>query len=260
MKIVIITQEDSFVIPRNIEKLINLDFVKIIRIVDIDSPQSLVNRKDLFIKGFGLYQSAKMGFRVISNKLINIIDSIFNYRLPLKPKGLKSVAQKHKIPYQQIRNPNEKRFIEQLALLAPDLIVSYSAPLIFKKELLTLPEKGCINLHCSHLPDYAGVMPSFWALYNKEKATGVSVHYMDSKIDNGKILGQKKVEIFPGETMFQLIEKTKNIGGDVMCEVLRDINSGTVIERDNEVDRNKYFSWPTIENFKDFRNRGGRLI
>ena len=83
---------------------------------------------------------------------------------------------------------------------------------------------------------------------------------MDSKIDNGKILGQKTVSISPNETMFTLIKKTKEIGGNVMCEVLSNIHNNTLEVIDNKVDHDKYYSWPTVENFKDFRKKGGRLI
>ena len=64
--------------------------------------------------------------------------------------------------------------------------------MIFKKELLKIPRYGCINLHCSILPKYAGLLPSFWTIYNKEEKIGSTVHYMDDKIDNGAILGQVK--------------------------------------------------------------------
>lgn len=260
MKVVVITQEDSFTVPKNIEKLIRINFVEISHIVNINSEQSLVNRKDLFIKGFGIFQSVKMGFSVIKDKIINLIDKAFSYKLPLAPKSLKSVAFKNNIPYLEISNPNETGFLDLLEKASPDLVVSYSAPLIFKKRLLEIPTLGCINLHCSKLPDYAGVMPSFWTLYNKEKITGTTVHYMDSKIDNGSILGQKVVNIDPNETMFTLIKKTKNIGGDLMVEVLNALHHNTLIPKENKVEEKKYYTWPTIENFRNFRKKGGKLI
>lgn len=260
MKIVIITQEDSFAVPKNIKKILGLDFANVVRVVNINSSQSLVNRKDLFIKGFGLWQSGTMGVSVIYNKILDVLDTLTGYKLPIMSRSLKSVSVKNNIHYQEIANPNDQTFLDELRALSPDLVVSYSAPLIFRKELLNIPKYGCINLHCSHLPNYAGVMPSFWTLYNKEKNTGVTVHYMDTKIDNGKILGQRVVPISPQETMFTLIKKTKEIGGNVMCEVLSNIHNNTLEIKDNKVDHDRYYTWPTVENFKDFRKKGGRLI
>lgn len=260
MKIIIITQEDSFAVPQNIEKIIKLDFVKIERIVNIDSSHSLVNQKKLFVDGFGFLQSAKMGVKVMANKVNDALDGITSYKTSLPSKSLLSVAKKNNIEYQTISNPNEEKFLAELEALKPDIIVSFSAPLVFKNKLLEIPTLGCINLHCSFLPNFAGVMPSFWTLYKKQKSTGVTVHYMDSKIDNGKILGQKEVAISPDETIFSLIKKTKEIGGEVMCEVLRTINCGKVVPKDNNPQNGSYFSWPKVADFKDFKNQGGRLI
>ena len=254
MKIVIITQEDSFAVPQNIEKIIKLNFVQIQKIVNIDSSHSLVNQKSLFINGFGFLQSAKMGVKVMVNKLNDFMDGATSY------KSLLAVAKKNNIEYQNITNPNHESFLAEIASLQPDIIVSFSAPLVFKKDLLAIPALGCINLHCSFLPNFAGIMPSFWTLYKKQKTTGVTVHYMDSKIDNGKILGQQEVAISPDETIFSLILKTKEIGGEVMCDVLRNIESGKLVPKENVAENGSYFSWPKIEDFKDFKNQGGRLI
>ncbi len=260
MKIIIITQEDSFSVPKNIEKLVKLDFAEVVSVVNIDTKSSLVNKKNLFIKGFGLMQTFKMGSVVIGHKFSNFINKLFRYKLNIQPRSLSAVAGKYKIPYLKISNPNDKSFLEKVTTLAPDIIISYSAPVVFKEELLNLPKNGCINLHCSYLPHYAGVMPSFWTLYHKEKTTGCSVHYMDSKIDNGKLLGQKIVEIKNNDSISDIIERTKETGGNLMCEVLETINNNTLIPKENDVSKGSYFTWPTIENFKDFRKNGGRLI
>lgn len=260
MKLIIITQEDSFTVPQNIEKILKLDFVEIQRIVNIDSSHSLVNQKKLFVDGFGFLQSAKMGVKVLANKLNDALDGLTTYKTSLPSKSLLSVAKKNNIAYQTISNPNEENFLAELEELKPDIIVSFSAPLVFKQKLLAIPALGCINLHCSYLPKFAGVMPSFWTLYKKQKTTGVTVHYMDSKIDNGKILGQKEVAIAQDETIFSLIKKTKEIGGEVMCGVLREINSGKLHAKENNPENGSYFSWPKVEDFKNFKNQGGRLI
>lgn len=260
MNLIIITQEDSFAVPQNIQKIINLDFVKIQRIVNIDSSYSVVNQKKLFIDGFGFLQSAKMGVKVMTNRIVDVVDGLTSYKTTLPSKSLRAVAKKNNIEYQVIINPNDENFLAELKTLKPDIIVSFSAPLVFKKALLAIPALGCINLHCSFLPSFAGVMPSFWTLYKKQKTTGVTVHYMDSKIDNGKILGQREVPIDHDETILSLILKTKGIGGEVMCDVLREIHSGKMIPRDNNAENGSYFSWPKVEDFQDFNNQGGRLI
>lgn len=260
MRIVVLTQEDSFSVPKNIEKIIKLDFVEVIAISNINTKSSLVNKKSLFINGFGLWQSFKMGLVVGSHKISDTVNKIFGYRLNFIPRSLIAVSEKYKIPFMETSNPNGKKFLEKMKEIKPDIIISYSAPVVFKGELLNVPQHSCINLHCSYLPNYAGVMPSFWTLYHNEKTTGCSVHYMDSKIDNGKILGQKLVKINSNDAMVDIIERTKEVGGELMCEVLININNGIMVPKDNDVTKGSYFTWPTVENFKDFRKKGGKLI
>ena len=128
-------------------------------------------------------------------------------------------------------------------------------PSIFKTELLSLPKKGCINLHCSLLPKYSGILPSFWTLYNDEKETGATVHYMDDEIDNGDILGQKSVKILKSDTMFDIIKRTKEIGGNLMVDVIYNIMTDNITLIKNKVDHEKYHSWPTDLDFKKFAKK-----
>ena len=172
-----------------------------------------------------------------------------------------AVAESHRIPYEVISDPNDSDFCDRIAVLHPDIIVSFSAPVVFKPQLLNIPRLGCINLHCSYLPQYAGLLPSFWVLFYQETETGATVHYMDDKIDNGGILGQVKVPIPPGSSMFDVIMCTKAAGGDLMRDILKKIISGAEIATTrNHADKSCYFSWPTLKQLKEFRTRKGRLV
>ncbi|RST27504.1 methionyl-tRNA formyltransferase [Chryseobacterium lacus] len=260
MKIIIITQEDSFAVPQNIVNVIQLGFTEVVEIVCIDSSHSLVNQKELFVKGFGFFQSAKMGMKLIINKMLDKADGFLSYQLLSNPRSVKNVAKKFKIPYLSLSDPNQEDFVNHITLLQPDVIVSYSAPVVFRKKLLSIPALGCINLHCSALPHFAGVMPSFWTLYKDQRTTGVTVHYMDDKIDNGKILGQKIVNIDDNETIFSLILKTKKEGGLLMLDVLKQMKEGTLKPMENYSKQGSYYSWPTVGDFKNYRKQSGKLI
>ena len=64
-----------------------------------------------------------------------------------------------------------------------------------------------INIHPSLLPKYKGLNTFKRTLKNKEKFSGCTVHYVNSKIDDGKIILQKKIEIRSNETEFSLKRK-----------------------------------------------------
>lgn len=255
MKIFIITQEDSFVIPKNIQLLADANFINIAGACIIKSKNSLSKRKSLFIRNFGILQVSKMGIILTVNKLLNIFDLLLSSKLLKNKKSVEAFCNYNNLPFFKEKNVNNKEFISKLKNLDLDLIVSFSAPSIFKMELLSLPKKGCINLHCSLLPKYSGVLPSFWTLYNDEKETGATVHYMDDEIDNGDILGQKSVKILKSDTMFDIIKRTKEIGGNLMVDVIHNIMTDNITLIKNKVDHEKYHSWPTDLDFKKFAKK-----
>ena len=142
----------------------------------------------------------------------------------------------------------------------PDLIISFSAPQILKNEILSTAKFGVINVHGSLLPDYRGCLPSFWYLYNQEKIGGATVHYMSAKIDDGDIIEQGRTDISDCKSMFQIMKKTKTLGGELMLQAIQDIQNGTAKRIPNETEKGRYFTWPTVEQAREFRKRGGRLI
>lgn len=259
IKVAVLTQEDSFAIPRNIKLLGQLESIELVAVVKIDSAGSLVNKKALFIKGFGITQVIKMGLVSMLYRLLNLIDAFFFFRVGLL-KSLNSAAVTCNAIFKTMTDPNDKINIDWLAEQDIDLVVSFSAPCVFKSELLKLPKFGCINLHCSLLPNYAGLLPSFWALYQNANSIGATVHKMDDKIDNGAILGQVKIPVPSNPSMFNVIIDTKQAGGLLMVSVISEILGGIVQERANHINSEDYFSWPTVDQIKEFRRNGGRLI
>ena len=263
MNTVIITQEDYYVIPDNIQKILKLKYINIKCITIINSKSSLINKKKYFLKGIGLLQSIKLGLILFQKKILNFLDISSNTVLFKKRYSLEGISIKNNIDFIKSNNPNDKYYISKIKKINPDLIISFSCPIIFKKELINIAKYGCINLHCSYLPKYSGLMPSFWVLYNKEKNTGVSIHLMDNKIDNGSILMRKKILIPSKSTVYSLIKLTKSIGGNLMCKVLSKINkngfSNLKLIDNNDSDRS-YFSWPKNKDFQIFKKEGGKFI
>lgn len=66
---------------------------------------------------------------------------------------------------------------------------------IIPEEIFSYPRFGMINIHYSLLYSYAGPTPVEWQIYNKEKYTGVSIHFITKEIDKGKIIFQEKIKM-----------------------------------------------------------------
>lgn len=258
LKVVIMTQNDIFFIPKNIKKVSRV--CDLVEIVEVDCKSSLENKISDYYKWFGVKQCVVMGLCVIKRKIQMICDRIMNYKIYGGTCSVYDISKAIKVSYRKINNSNSDSFINHIRDINPDLIVSFSAPQILKEELLTIPKYGIINVHGSLLPDYRGCLPSFWYLFNEEKYGGATVHYMSSKIDDGDIIVQDKIDISECKTMFSLISKTKSLGGDLMVNAIIKISNQDFVLSKNDTTKGSYYTWPTVKEAKIFAKKGYKLI
>lgn len=257
LKVIVITQNDTFFIPSNIIKAAMV--CDIVEVVDNKAKHSLDNKMSDMLKWFGFWQCAKMGVRTLWRKVQGVLDVCSGYTLYDGKCDIKHAAKKIGADFRIVSNLNAKDYVQHVREISPDLIISYSAPQIIKPELLGIPKYGIINVHGALLPNYRGCMPSFWYLYNEEKVGGATVHYMSADIDDGDICLQGSVDISDCNTMFQLMKKTKELGGELICESIRQIAAGTLKSRPNDTQNGSYYTWPTVEQAKEFRKKGKKL-
>lgn len=184
-------------------------------------------------------------------------------QLPASGKRFHSLPQlcrAFKIPHTDIGNPNQEEFRNQIAALAPDVVVSVACPYILKERILSLPPRGCINIHHAPLPRYKGMMPTFWQMYHGERQVGVTIHTMAARVDEGRALLQEQLPIVPGESLDALIRRTKRHGAHCMLKVLQQIAQGTHTAVATDDATSSYFTFPTAAEIREFRRRGYRAI
>lgn len=258
LRVVVMTQADRFFLPKNIDMA--TEVCELLEIVEVNCKSALENRLSDYYRWFGPWQCARMGAVTVAREGERVLDRLSGYRLFHGWCSVADVARKRGIYRQVITDSNDPAFVRHIRALSPDLIVSYSAPQIIKPELLSIPRYGVINVHGALLPDYRGCLPSFWYLYHGEKRGGATVHYMSAKIDDGDIIEQGSVDISDCDSMFELMKRTKRVGGELMVRAIEKIADGSAVTRKNETDRGSYFSFPTVEQAREFRRRGKRLI
>tara|TARA_B110000027_G_C15928192_1_gene215691 strand:+ start:95 stop:391 length:297 start_codon:yes stop_codon:yes gene_type:complete len=78
---------------------------------------------------------------------------------------------------------------------------------VLSKDFIKKFRGKIVNIHPSYLPKYKGLNTSVRALRNKEAFSGCTVHYVNSELDSGKIIMQKKVSIVKKETKASLDKK-----------------------------------------------------
>jgi len=258
LKVIVLTQQDGFFIPANIIKASKA--CNIAEVVNNEAKSSLDNKISDMVKWFGFLQCAKMGIRTYGRKAQDVVDRMTGLKVYGGCCSIESAAKKIGAVYRTVSDVNSKDYVAHVRKVAPDLIISYSAPQIIRPELLGIPRYGVLNVHGALLPDYRGCLPSFWYLYNDEKVGGATVHYMSTAIDDGDICVQKSVGISDCRTMFQLICRTKKAGGEAMVEAINRIADGTIERRKNDTENGSYFTWPTAEQAREFRKKGKKLV
>ena len=125
---------------------------------------------------------------------------------------------------EKVRNNNE--FIKEMQLLNPDFICVVAYGKILPKEILDIPQKGCINVHGSLLPKYRGAAPIQWAVLNGDKSTGVTTIYMDVGMDTGDMILKEEIQIGEDETTGELWQRMAKLGAKLLVDTLSQIENG----------------------------------
>lgn len=117
--------------------------------------------------------------------------------------------------------------VEEIKAFSPDFIITCAYGQIVPKSILEIPKYGCINVHASLLPKLRGGAPIHKAIINGFKKTGVTIMYMNEKMDEGDIISQEEVEITEEDTASTLHDKLKIIGSELLIKTLPSIINGT---------------------------------
>jgi methionyl-tRNA formyltransferase len=124
-------------------------------------------------------------------------------------------------------DPHDQGFINSLIKLKPSLFVLSSYGYILKRELLDVPDLGSLNIHPSLLPKYRGAAPIQRCIMAGEQKTGITVFFMDEKIDHGEMILQKAIDINPDDNYGSLRDRLALLGADMIVEAVRSIEHGT---------------------------------
>ncbi len=144
----------------------------------------------------------------------------------LTPPPVKIAAEALGIPVYQPEKVSAREHVEFFQTLSIDLVITAAFGQLLSKEFLAIPRLGCINVHASLLPKYRGGAPIHWSVINGETETGVTIMYMEEKLDAGDILSQKKVDIEFTDTTGIVYEKVTQAGAQLLIETLPDLVTG----------------------------------
>ena len=218
-RLLFITQDDPFYVRLFFEEFFkhykSLHEIAAVVIAHAMGKKSYAKLARQMYDFYGPVNFMKMGTKYALHKMLAHLPGAFRKNGGF---NLAQLCGNYEIPVICESKINSTEFLEKVKGMNIDLIISVAAPVIFKKDIIQLPKYGCINIHHAKLPKYRGMMPNFWQMYHDEKRVGMTVHEINPKIDDGRIILQREVDIDQGETLDALIKRTKRIGAHLMIE------------------------------------------
>jgi methionyl-tRNA formyltransferase len=250
MKICFITGDDVFYILHFFESFLPMaaksDKIEVagITLLPTFKKQSRYQTFKEIMSFYGPYHFVRVGFQFVYRKLTK--------------RTLAHLAAERNIPLLETQSINDAAYIQKIKSAEIDCLVSISASQIFKKELINSVPKGCINSHSSILPDNKGMMPVFWSMFHPDSEIGVTIHYINEKIDEGKIIAQKTIE-HQGEPLHEMILKTKRLSAEMMRETLEQLSERDLPGTDMP-SGGRYQRFPSPQEIKAFKKSGKRIF
>lgn len=126
-------------------------------------------------------------------------------------KHIEKIALKYNIPYYKVNNINSNESFSLISSYEPDIIFTCNFHKILNHNIFSIAKKYAINIHPSLLPKYKGLHPIQEALFNGEKETGITLHFISEKVDEGDIISQIKIPIDDNDYIYDLHVKFMNI-------------------------------------------------
>jgi methionyl-tRNA formyltransferase len=236
-----------------------------------DRPDQVVGimRSDCLIYGKSLpaglwYLLRRTGLRFVGRKALELFQSratAIAFRLigrsPKVP-SLREIGARYHIPVVGSKDVNDDATLAVLREWQPDVVISIYLNQLIKRDVITLPRLGCLNIHPALLPRNRGLFPYFWVLANGDQETGVTLHWVDEQFDTGHVLVQEAIPVQPNDTITSLAYRSAGVGCRLLTQGVALIESGNPPRVVQDSRQATYHSWPGLEDQRRFRQQGGR--
>jgi methionyl-tRNA formyltransferase len=160
------------------------------------------------------------------------------YTQPDRPAGrgrklvvsaVKECALRHGLTVHQ---PNKLRDAEaDLRDATPDAMIVVAYGQLVPPAILSIPARGCINVHASLLPRWRGAAPIARAIEAGDTVTGVTIMRMDAGLDTGPMLATAEIPIRDTDTAASLHDRLAQQGAETLVAALEALARGDLPER-----------------------------
>jgi len=184
----------------------------------------------------------------------NAVRELLAKAFPNRCFSLEELACKYGFEVKEVGSLNSSEAVTALQTSNVDLGIVLGTR-ILKESIFSVPKLGCINLHKGKVPEYRGMPPGFWELYDGAAAAGVTIHFVDKELDAGDVVATSEVCIEPTDTPDSLLRKLHEAGAQTLAQALSAIQAGTNSREKQPPSAAKARSMPTVTETKKLRER-----
>lgn len=268
LKLAILTGMDSPWICQTIASLARLAEVQVVGVlVDTEpAPFSVrlrnlrrnVRRQGLSYAWYRIGTALVHRLETLAARVVSESDAsaLLRGAFPGRSFRLADVEERDGIPLFHVGNLNGPVARDALSRLAPDLGVVLGTR-ILKRPTFAIPRMGCVNLHLGKVPEYRGLPPGFWELYEGQASAGATVHFVDDELDTGDMVGEDKVPIGPHDDPDSLRKKLELGGSDLLVRCVADLASHCATRRPQQPHDGRPHTMPTRRQRRELQARSG---
>lgn len=181
--------------------------------------------------------------------------------------NFQQLAAKYDASYETLNGINSETGIAKVNEIAPDVILSIRYGGILKDKVISIPTHGVLNLHSGKLPNYRGVMATFWALLNGESHIGTTLHYIqDAGIDTGGIISMSEMSVNRNQSylwhVLGLYEEGVNLMVNAVEQIVnktntdRELSANVLLPTTPQSSEGSYYTFPDEAALNTFSEKG----
>lgn len=119
------------------------------------------------------------------------------------------------------------------------------------QSIFSIPKYGMLNIHTEILPRFQGAQSIIWPIFERVGETGFTIHKIDSHIDTGEIVFQRKFPINFFPTLRETVEMNIMTSREQIPEAFSYVceNYDNLIDKATKQERGKSYTTPTLWQF-----------
>ncbi|MCC2615998.1 formyl transferase [Aestuariibacter halophilus] len=176
--------------------------------------------------------------------------------------NMDQLSDHYPLEWLDIQAINTPQAHQQLTNVTPQLLLSIRFGQILQPATIALAEHGVLNLHSGILPDYRGVMATFWSMLHQASHIGTTVHWIENAgIDTGAVLAVDRQPLNQHNSYLENVLSLYPPGVNRLCQVVAQLAKGKQpdsIQQDPSA--GQYFSLPDDDALQRFSAAGHRWV